>query len=287
MSIHYQIGQMQNKLPDYTEINTCSEIVLCTYNSSKYIKDCLESVLPQLCPFITLHIIDDCSQDNTFEIAASLVIQYTHFVSMTRNSDNKGLTRNLHDYLINTSKKYIFRMDADDISMPNRFKKQLDFLLNNGKIDILGGCALSIDECGSVKGYLHKPHPQKSIQRSLYKNPFIHSTVLFKKSAILRAGNYNINHRSGQDYELWFRCSRKNLVMVNMKQPLIYLRKSPRHKYSVQAYLREWKIGIAGSISCRIFDPRAYLLICLRLLICITVVLCYRFFSRSNLVRSA
>jgi glycosyltransferase EpsE len=244
-----------------------AEIVLPVYNCELFIRQCLQSVLPQLTDCIHLCLIDDCSTDNTFAIVSALVAPYSGYVTIIRNEVNKGLSITLRDYVCMRDSTYVFRMDADDISFPDRFQAQLSFALANPRIDVIGGGAIQFDTGSLFSRYVSKPATQIGIRQSLYKNPFVHGTVLFKRSSILAVGNYSPSSRTGQDYELWFRCDSKGLRMVNLPRPLIYLRRSPRIKYSFQAYKNEFFIGLRGANSCRL-GLNAYLLIFLRFVYC-------------------
>ena len=229
-----------------------SEIILCTFNSGAFIEDCLYSVLPQLSHDIRLYIIDDASTDNTFAIIHDLTNPYSNLVTSFRNKKNLGLTFNLNSYLSLNRASYTFRMDSDDVAFSRRFSTQLNFALSNPDIDIIGSLAVKISQRGDYLGVSYKPLLEPDIYSCVYRNPFIHSSVLFKTSSILAVGNYNTLLRYGQDYDLWFRCVLSKLKVVNLAIPLLFLRVSSRHKYSSLVYWREFVIGIKGSYSCRL-----------------------------------
>ena len=243
-----------------------SEIIISTYNSSAYIRECLLSILPQLDEDIRLYIIDDCSEDDTVQIIESLIKSYSRnlsFVTFACNQHNYGLTYNLNHYLSKKRSKYVFRMDSDDISH-HPISDQLNFNLANPAFDIIGGQAFLIDRYSDIVGSKEKPLSHKDIVNSLYMNPFIHSSVLFKTDSIIDVGNYDLSCRHGQDYELWFRCAKAGLIFCNMDKVLVYLRKSSRSKYPIESYKREFNIAFRGCIDCS-QPPIAFLMICLRL----------------------
>jgi glycosyltransferase involved in cell wall biosynthesis len=245
-----------------------SEIILTTYNSSAHIRECLESILPQLSNDVRLYIVDDSSNDDTAFIVRSLIeshASYSPFVTFKCNQVNRGLTYILHHYLRQNRSKYVFRMDSDDICHPCRFREQLGFALLNPTFDVIGSHAIEIDQASRIIGLKVKPLTHERIVNSLYINPFIHSSVIFKADSVVSAGNYNLAYRHGQDYELWFRCYEANHHFHNINKPLVYLRKSPRSKYSVQSYILEFTIALNGCIKCS-QPPISYLMIFLRLI---------------------
>jgi len=251
-----------------------AQIYLPVYNNSFTINDCLSSVLPQLSADIRLYIQDDKSTDGSVSIINDLIQDHLHLTTFVCNTVNRGLSANLHDYLMLTTAEYVFRMDADDIALPNRFLRQLSVLLTHPQIDLLGGQAYQFRTHISFSSCTKKPTTTKAIIKQLASNPFIHPTVAYKAESIRRVGNYNPKIRFGQDYELWFRCAYHQLSMHNMDEPLIYLRLSPKDKYTLSTYYTEFCMGIRGSILCRLsFDQ--YILVVFRF-IYYCIFLCFR-----------
>jgi len=260
-----------------------ADVIMCTYNSEKYIIDCISSILPQLSDSVRLIIVDDCSSDDTVGIITSAIEQYAchSLVTILLNRFNKGLTVNLAEQTLLSRADYIIRMDSDDICFVDRFSRQGQYVVANPDIDILGGQAIIIDSDGKVIGFKSKPIDRRKLQASLYLNPFIHSTVIFKRLSLLRAGGYNISIRHGQDYELWFRCAKHKLQMANLDAPLVYLRKSSRSKYTIRTYLLEFFIGLNGSFRCRL-SLESYFFVTFRLIyciLCVYLVNAYQYFA--------
>jgi glycosyltransferase involved in cell wall biosynthesis len=208
----------------------------------------LDSILPQLCKEIHLQIIDDASVDNTYNIIIEMTKPFYEYVKIKRLRENQGLSKNLNWYLANGQSEYVFRMDADDTAAPNRFHFQLEYALEHPEIDIIGGQALRVNSLGKAINITQKPLHHEDIINKLYTNPFVHSTLLYKREAILNAGNYSTSHRHGQDYELWFRCAKYGLIMFNLPDVLVDYTISPTSKYNISTYWNELIIGIQGSI---------------------------------------
>lgn len=122
---------------------------------------------------------------------------------------NRGLSVVLNDLLQVCFKEninFIARMDADDIARPERFKKQLTFMLTHPDIDVVGGAISEINEEGD---YLNKTiqYPLTSAEcRKFFskRNPLAHPAVLFRKRFFEKAGIYRNEYRQNQDTILWF-----------------------------------------------------------------------------------
>lgn len=118
-----------------------------------------------------------------------------------RLPENRGLANALNIGLKHTTNEFVFRADADDINVPNRFYKQLILLMEG--YDITGGSILEIDRMGHPIGIRKLPRTQQNIKKFIKKrNPFNHMTVAFRLSAVQRVGGYPNIHLK-EDYGLW------------------------------------------------------------------------------------
>ena len=140
---------------------------------------------------------------------------------------NMGLAYALNLSILSSHTTYYARMDADDIAVPNRLELQMNFALQNPEIDVIGGFAEDIDVNGSGIRQRRVPTTHQQILRLLWTNPFIHSTVMFRRQAILDVGLYSQNLRKRQDYDLWFRCANSRLQFANIPKTLIHYRFTP------------------------------------------------------------
>lgn len=162
-------------------------VLLPVYNGEKYLKEAIDSVLNQTFKEFELLILDDGSTDLTNEIVLSYKdprIKYTKFKHMGLPSVlNKGL--NLAQY------DYIARMDADDICQPTRLEKQLDFIINNPRIQLVGTNINIIDSLGNISGKSRRPKKNKYIKKSLpHTCCIVHGSILCYKKALLKVGGY-------------------------------------------------------------------------------------------------
>jgi len=161
--------------------------------------------------------------------------------------ENKGLSFALNLGLKQCCYELVARIDADDICLPYRFEKQIDFMKTHSNVDICGSYAQNIDEKGSEKLLRVVPTAPSEIKRLIWSCPIIHPSVMFKKSKILAIGNYDINTPYRQeDYELWIRAVRAGLTIVNLDEPLIKYRIYNRSKNNLKVACNRFKIGLSA-----------------------------------------
>lgn len=203
--------------------NPTISVIMSVYNAEKYLRESIESILNQTFKDFEFIIIDDGSTDRSKEIILSFKDPRIKLVSR----ENRGLTKSLNEAIKQSVGKYIARMDADDISEKDRFEKQINFLETNPDIYLCGTWARSIDESGAILGELKYP-PQTSDEIKKYlirHNPFIHSTVMFKKGLVDKVGFYDEKFLHVEDYELWTRVVPK-FKTANMPEFLLRYRKA-------------------------------------------------------------
>jgi len=139
-------------------------------------------------------------------------------------SKNMGLSTALAVGLKACSFNLVARMDADDISSVDRFKKQIEYIERTNS-DVVGSWADAIDENGNFIRVLRVPTENNRIHELIWTCPFIHPSVIFRKDAIIGAGSYRPEAGPRQDdYDLWFRCSAQNLKFSNIPESLLFYR---------------------------------------------------------------
>jgi Glycosyltransferases involved in cell wall biogenesis len=202
--------------------NELLTVVMSVYNGEKYLKEAIQSILKQTFADFNFLIINDGSTDLSREIILSFK---DNRIKLIDNKKNIGLTRSLNKALNLAEGKYIARMDADDISKPNRFKEQIDYLLSHPDIGLLGTSFDFIDENGIITGKSdYSGYSSEILYYTLtFYNCIAHSTVIFNKELVLSLGGYDETILRSQDIELWYRISRKARVQV-VNKSLVELR---------------------------------------------------------------
>ena len=177
---------------------------------------------------------------------------------------NQGLSVALNIGLEKCRNELVFRMDTDDICYPNRFERVLKEYDDFPELEVVGSFATMIDECGEAIQQMSVPLKQEDIYRKVWTCPFIHPTVSFKRSSLLRVGSYNPNSGPRQDdYELWFRCVESGLKCKNIGEPLLYYRffKDSINRNNLKVGWWRAKVGLNGSWRCKC-SPIADLGVC-------------------------
>ena len=178
-------------------------VVLPVYNAEAYVGKAIESILHQTYADFELIIINDGSTDQSLEIVQSYTDSRIKIVSR----ENKGLISSLNEGFALARGKYVARMDADDIALPQRFEKQVALLDVMPSVALCGTWVDVIDAQGVVKGdYAYPPIDTKAIRTyTLRHNPFIHPTVMLRKNVFEKVGGYRSVFKHVEDYELWTR----------------------------------------------------------------------------------
>lgn len=138
---------------------------------------------------------------------------------------NKGLGYALAIGLENCSNEIIARMDSDDIASAERFEKQISYLMKFKEISLLSSSIAEFNSDPSITNSIRKvPEHHNEIQKFAKKrNPMNHMAVMFKKTAVLDAGNYQPFH-GYEDYFLWVRMLQKGYKAANINENLIHAR---------------------------------------------------------------
>jgi hypothetical protein len=185
-------------------------VVLPVYNCAQYAGEAVQSILDQSFPNFEFIIIDDGSTDNTLDVLRGFRDPRIQFITQK----NRGLAFTLNRGLELARGRYIARQDADDISLPDRFSKQVSFLEMNPSCALVGTWAEIWCEREKT-GRVHR-HPSDSATLKfelLFNNPFVHSSVMLRKSALEQVGPYaSDGFRETEDYELWSRIARHHDV---------------------------------------------------------------------------
>lgn len=185
---------MQSKKPP------AISVVLPVYNTEKYIMSAVDSILAQTFEDFELIIINDGSTDSTDAILDG----YDDRRLILIRQKNMGLAKSLNKAINIASSNLIARMDADDLSHPDRLKLQFDYMRKNPNCVALGTNAIFMDKDGA---FLYKSkcvENSSDIKKILPRSPFFHSATMFRKDIFLKVGGYFEKiPQFGEDAILW------------------------------------------------------------------------------------
>lgn len=198
-------------------------VIMPVYNPGKFLSKSINSILSQTYKNIQLVIIDDGSNRETKNALSTIIDKRVKIIS---NDKNMGLVTSLNVGIQNCDGNFIARMDADDISMIDRIEKQVNYLLKNNEIGVLGTHAQIINSNGKVVGSLKPVRTHSFISSNLlFGSCIIHPTVMFNLKNVDRKDlQYNENFKHAEDYELWLRLIKK-YKFQNINLQLLQYRK--------------------------------------------------------------
>lgn len=159
---------------------------MSVYNAEKFLQVAINSILNQTYKEFEFIIINDGSTDKSLEIIES----YHDPRIKILNQKNQGLSKSLNNGTAIAKGEFIARMDADDISYPDRFEKQIKFITSNDNCVIVGGNANCIDMNGVFLFKTNLAVSDKDIKDKLPESPFFHSATLYRKKTFIVAGKY-------------------------------------------------------------------------------------------------
>ena len=193
-------------------------VILPVYNSSEYLLEALESITNQTFTDWEMIAIDDGSTDNSLQILQNYAQKEPRLRIISR--ENRGLPTTLNEGIDNAKGAFIARMDSDDISLPERFEKQLNFLEKNN----LDMCGTQYNKFGQRTGISNLPlQHEDCCFRLLLRSAFAHPTVMARSKLFVNF-KYNENMNCAQDYDLWCRLALKGFKLGNLPEVLLNYR---------------------------------------------------------------
>lgn len=241
-------------------------VVLPAYNAELYVREAVESILAQSFGNFELIVINDGSRDGTGEILQNLRDKDPRIILLSR--ENRGLVYSLNEGISLARGKWIARMDADDISLPCRFERQLFWLEQTGS-DMCGSWVQFFGT--SDRRIIQHPQSDAAIKLSiLFGSPFAHPSVLMR-AELAKQLQYDGSWESCEDYDLWERAARAEWRMSNIPEVLLQYRQHPaqisataaqrQHKLTQNVRLRYWnyiceKLGLDLNLAESVWQMR-------------------------------
>lgn len=196
-------------------------VVMIAYNEGKYIRSAIESILNQSFERFELVIIDDASKDETTGIIQKYKNNY-NIINFVKNKNNLGAPKCRNIGLEKCAGDYIAILDADDVAIEGRLKKQCNYLESNRDIFICGSSSIKISKKGHELGINSmRKRPETILPK---ENKIVHSSVMFRNDEQFR---YRDKFSSSHDYDLWLRMLSQDKKFYNMQEPLVKKRMTP------------------------------------------------------------
>ncbi len=192
-------------------------VIMPVYNAGKYIEQAINSILNQTFIDYEFIIIDDGSEDNSVEIIKSFDDSRIKFYQ----KEKKGIVEQLNFGIEKSTAYLIARMDADDISLPDRLETQFKHLKGNKDLGLVGCNVSFIDNNG--KKIIDKYYPEKNNEIE-YMMPILtsvcHAASLTYKSALKKVGEYTNSYEYAEDQDLFLRMLFSGVKMYNIQKVL-------------------------------------------------------------------
>lgn len=234
-------------------------VIMGIYNSNneEMVKSAIDSILNQTFKDFEFIICDDGSTDGTYELVKRLT-KHDDRVILIQNEKNSGLAYSLNHCLSIAKGEYIARMDADDISLPERLEEEVAFLDNNKEFAIVG-CNVKFFNSNGIWGKRCLPEfPEKA--SFLFTSPFVHPSILIRAEVMTVLCGYRVEKETlrAEDYDLFMRMYSKGYKGYNLQAEL-YCFREDENAYKRRAYkyrLDEAKVRYKGFKSLGLM-PRA------------------------------
>jgi glycosyltransferase involved in cell wall biosynthesis len=212
-----------------TKKNPVVTVLMPVYNGEKYLREAISSILAQTFPDFEFFIINDGSTDHSAEIIGAYADPR---IRLVHNEKNLGLIATLNKGLDLAQGEYIVRMDQDDISLPGRLERQIEYMNNNPNVGICGAWVQIIGEdAGTVKFPVESDDIKCYL---LFYSCIAHPTVIMRKALMNKFSlRYEHGYQVAEDWELWQRSS-SCFPMANIPEVLLKYRSSPESFSQVQ-----------------------------------------------------
>lgn len=203
-------------------------VLMSLYYKEKpeYVEACFQSLLNQTVKAAEWVIVEDGPlTDEMYTLLDRYQKQYPKLIRRVKLNDNQGLGLALREGIPNCRFELIARMDTDDIALKNRFEKQLQEFEKNPSLDICGSQILEFEDTPDrivAKRSVPTEHAD-IIQYQKKRDAFNHMSVMYKKAAVLKAGNY-CSCPLMEDTYLWVRMIQSGAVCKNIPDSLVYVR---------------------------------------------------------------
>jgi glycosyltransferase EpsE len=180
-------------------------ILITVFNSQNTLDRCFQSIYEQSFGNFKIVCVSDCPTDDSISIIKKWQEKFgkNRFI-LIENNTNLGVAKSSNKGVFTADTKYIARIDSDDWWDKQKLEKQINFLENNPEYGIIGSNYINVYEGKQIEILMSKTDDEikKTISR---KNPFGHSTVIYRASIVKKIGGYTEDIKYGSDYELWMK----------------------------------------------------------------------------------
>ena len=193
---------------------------MACYNCEKTLRKAIDSILEQTYTDWVMICCDDGSSDGTYEILKQYKSDFPDKFIILQNETNQKLPYSLNKCLEYADTKFVARMDGDDWSLPERFEKQISFLVEHPEYDLVGTGVVVFDGERQIASIIKTPEPTKKTM--LHENAFSHATIMTYKRVYDELCGYSLDKSvlRVEDVDLWCRFLAKDFKGYNIPDEL-------------------------------------------------------------------
>lgn len=200
-------------------------VIMPVYNAGGYLVEAIESILKQTVADFEFLIIDDASRDDSWNLISRFAKKDKR-IKAFRNKNRVGLVRSLNFLIPQTRGKFVARMDSDDISLPERFAKQIKYLENHQDVVACGGQEIIIDAKGRMIAQKFFPTETDKCYNKLMNFMVIQPPVLMARGEAFRMNRYDNHIFRNDDITIHFKLLKRG-SFGNCKETIFKYRKLP------------------------------------------------------------
>jgi glycosyltransferase involved in cell wall biosynthesis len=199
-------------------------VVIPAYNAEPFLADAIDSILTQSYPHLELIVIDDASTDGTWEIARRAAERDTR-VRAHRNPRNLGIAGNRNRGVALAAGTYLAWQDADDVSMPTRLERQVQYMEAHPGVAIVGGY-IELFRGTRTLGVRRYPEDDASLRRCIFRySPIAQPVAMLRLDALRTVGEYDLRYPPAEDLDMTFRLGQR-YALGNVPEVLLRYRES-------------------------------------------------------------
>lgn len=208
-------------MKDDGDMQVMISVLMGVYNGADTVARAVGSIFIQTYPVLECIVCDDGSTDDTYAELKACRERYGARLVVLRNEHNRGLAPTLNRCFSLAKGTYLARMDADDISAPQRLERQLAFSREHEDIAFVGCCARKFDQHDVYGEIVYPACPDK--KDLLFNSCFVHPTVMMRRSVLTAAGGYSEadSRVRCEDYDLWLRLYAMGYRGANLQERLL------------------------------------------------------------------
>ena len=230
-------------------------VITPIYNCQQYLEESLSSILDQSFRDYEFLIYNDGSTDASVDVVSKFDDDRITFIDDVHNIK---IPRRRNQMIRDARGKYVVIHDGDDVTLPGRLEKQINFLESHDDIFCVGGHAVKIDTGGNHIGMMrYPPETHEQIVSEIIDkvtNPIIDPTTIFRRNVFINLGCYTLRTDiyTVPDFDIWTKALLKGFKFANLQEPVIKYRVNPdgmtvKNKTEmIQAFMTVWRPFVAA-----------------------------------------